>query len=75
MRSRRGRGDWRVTLYLPEAPDDALAAGLAAATQALFGDTAPAFAIAPLPDTDWVAKSLEGLKPVRAGRFLVHGAP
>jgi ribosomal protein L11 methyltransferase len=27
-----------------------------------------------LPDTDWVAKSLEGLKPVRAGRFLVHGA-
>lgn len=27
-----------------------------------------------LPDVDWVAKSLEGLKPVRAGRFLVHGA-
>lgn len=26
-----------------------------------------------LPDVDWVAKSLEGLKPVRAGRFLVHG--
>jgi ribosomal protein L11 methyltransferase len=27
-----------------------------------------------LPDIDWVAKSLEGLKPVRAGRFLIHGA-
>jgi len=27
-----------------------------------------------LPDVDWVAHSLEGLKPVRAGRFLVHGA-
>ena len=27
-----------------------------------------------LPDIDWIAKSLEGLKPVRAGRFLVHGA-
>ncbi len=27
-----------------------------------------------LPDIDWVAKSLEGLKPVRAGRFLVHGS-
>lgn len=27
-----------------------------------------------LPDIDWVAHSLEGLKPVRAGRFLVHGA-
>jgi ribosomal protein L11 methyltransferase len=27
-----------------------------------------------LDDVDWVAKSLEGLGPVRAGRFLVHGA-
>lgn len=26
-----------------------------------------------LPDIDWVTKSLEGLKPVQAGRFLVHG--
>ena len=27
-----------------------------------------------LPDIDWVARSLEGLKPVRAGRFFGHGA-
>lgn len=27
-----------------------------------------------LPDIDWIAKSLEGLKPVRAGRFVVHGS-
>lgn len=27
-----------------------------------------------LPDVDWVSRSLEGLKPVRAGRFLVHGS-
>ncbi|MER9253171.1 50S ribosomal protein L11 methyltransferase [Mesorhizobium sp. M0598] len=27
-----------------------------------------------LPDIDWVARSLKGLKPVRAGRFFVHGA-
>ena len=27
-----------------------------------------------IPDVDWVVKSLEGLKPVRAGRFLVHGS-
>jgi ribosomal protein L11 methyltransferase len=27
-----------------------------------------------LPDIDWVTHSLEGLQPVRAGRFLVHGA-
>jgi ribosomal protein L11 methyltransferase len=67
-------GRWRVTLYLPEAPDEDLAASLARATRALFGAAAPAFAIASLPETNWVAKSLQGLKPVRAGRFLVHGA-
>ncbi len=27
-----------------------------------------------LPDIDWVTKSLEGLQPVRAGGFFVHGA-
>ncbi len=27
-----------------------------------------------LPDIDWVTHSLEGLKPVRAGRFFVHGS-
>jgi len=27
-----------------------------------------------LPEVDWVARSLEGLKPVRAGRFFVHGS-
>lgn len=27
-----------------------------------------------LPDRDWVAHALEGLKPVRAKRFLLHGA-
>ncbi len=27
-----------------------------------------------LPDINWVEKSLEGLKPVRAGRFVIHGA-
>jgi len=27
-----------------------------------------------LPEIDWVTASLQGLKPVRAGRFLVHGS-
>lgn len=27
-----------------------------------------------VPDIDWVTKSLEGLQPVRAGGFFVHGA-
>ncbi|GLS28823.1 ribosomal protein L11 methyltransferase [Mesorhizobium albiziae] len=42
----------------------------------VLGDIAPGIALGRevLPDTDWVALSLEGLKPVRAGRFFVHGA-
>jgi len=27
-----------------------------------------------LPDIDWVTHSLDGLQPVRAGRFLIHGS-
>ena len=30
--------------------------------------------VALLPDTDWIKLSQEGLAPVRAGRFFVHGA-
>src|SRR5690606_1857856 len=32
------------------------------------------FAVEELPDIDWVTHSLDGLKPVRAGRFFVHGS-
>jgi ribosomal protein L11 methyltransferase len=31
-------------------------------------------AIAPVPDIDWVRQSLEGLAPVSAGRFHLHGS-
>ncbi|MDE2446609.1 MAG: 50S ribosomal protein L11 methyltransferase [Alphaproteobacteria bacterium] len=30
--------------------------------------------IAPVPDLDWVKRSLEGLAPVAAGRFFLHGS-
>ncbi len=30
--------------------------------------------ITPVPDVDWVRKSLEGLPPVAAGRFYLHGS-
>ncbi len=58
-------GRWEVVVYFADAPDKAERAALSR-----FGR----FVIAALPDTDWVAKSLAGLKPVRAGRFLVHGS-
>jgi ribosomal protein L11 methyltransferase len=32
------------------------------------------FSIALLPDVDWVRRSLEGLAPVVAGRFYLHGS-
>ena len=57
-------GRWELVVYFDETPDAATRAALAR-----FGR----FTIAELPETDWVAKSLEGLKPVRAGRFLVFG--
>ncbi len=30
--------------------------------------------VAPVPDIDWVARSLKGLAPVSTGRFLIHGS-
>jgi ribosomal protein L11 methyltransferase len=35
---------------------------------------AEALSIERIPGADWVARSLAGLRPVRAGRFIVHGA-
>ena len=65
-------GRWQMAVYFREAPDEAavralvrMAAGDAAAT---------AIAFEPLAEKDWVAESLAGLKPVRAGRFVVHGS-
>jgi ribosomal protein L11 methyltransferase len=63
---------WMVEVYFGFAPDEDLlrdlvvtAAGEAAAAALEFGRT---------PQRDWVANALAGLVPVRAGRFLVHGA-
>jgi ribosomal protein L11 methyltransferase len=65
-------GQWQVAVHFPEPSDEpalrklvALAAGEAAAA---------ALTIETVAEIDWVAQSLAGLKPVRAGRFIVHGA-
>jgi ribosomal protein L11 methyltransferase len=67
-----GGKSWAVEVYFGFAPDeDALrdlvvaCAGEEAAALVEFGLT---------EKQDWVANALAGLKPVRAGRFLVHGA-
>jgi len=63
---------WMVEVYFGFPPDEDLlrelvttAAGEAEAAALEFGRT---------PERDWVANALAGLAPVRAGRFLVHGA-
>jgi len=67
-----GRGSWRVAIYFGAAPDrDALQALVAAAAGA---ETAAALPYERIAAADWVGASLAGLKPVAAGRFIVHGA-
>lgn len=61
-------GKWQVAVYFENAPTKEESAALAR----LSGKKT--FLVATLPKTDWVAKSLAGLAPVRAGPFLVHGS-
>jgi ribosomal protein L11 methyltransferase len=65
-------GRWSFAIHFRQRPDAAAvraliasAAGAAAADALMFETLAP---------TDWVRKSREGLQPVEAGRFVVHGA-
>jgi ribosomal protein L11 methyltransferase len=65
-------GRWQVSVYFAGRPDAGDEAALARALREA-GASGATFAVAPLPETDWVAKSLAALPPVSAGRFLVHG--
>ncbi len=62
---------WLVEVFFRAAPDeDAIRALIAVAA----GDeVAKAVTFGAIEGKDWVKASLEGLKPVSAGRFLVHG--
>jgi ribosomal protein L11 methyltransferase len=65
-------GQWQLELHLAQAPDlEALRALVATVTGAA---AAAAMTLAPVAKRDWVKASLAGLKPVQAGRFLLHGA-
>ena len=65
-------GQWRLAVHFPAPPDEAT---LREQVALVAGDSAAAaLSIEAIEDVDWVAQSLAGLRPVRAGRFLVHGA-
>lgn len=65
-------GEWLVEAYFGEEPDEDYVRSLVAA--AAGEDAARAVVFSMVADKDWIAASLEGLAPVRAGRFLVHGS-
>ena len=62
---------WLMEAYFGSEPDEEAIRALIAA--AADETTARAATFGLTEKRDWVANSLAGLKPVRAGRFLVHG--
>jgi ribosomal protein L11 methyltransferase len=65
-----GHGRWRVTLYVGRALEAETTRELAR----IAGVAASAVRFRRVAAADWVQQSLAGLKPVAAGRFVVHGA-
>ncbi|MGH6797900.1 MAG: 50S ribosomal protein L11 methyltransferase, partial [Roseiarcus sp.] len=63
---------WLMEAYFGWAPDKAAIRALIAAASDEATARSAAFGLT--EKRDWVANSLAGLNPVRAGRFLVHGA-
>lgn len=60
---------YEVSLYL-----DGDAAPVENRIRELLGPDLTEIGSEKLPDIDWVTHTLQGLEPVRAGRFLVHGS-
>ncbi|MDO5896249.1 50S ribosomal protein L11 methyltransferase [Agrobacterium sp. Azo12] len=63
---------WEASVYLLLEEEDEVRERLDTLLKSAFPHLAVQREV--IPDIDWIAKSLEGLKPVRAGRFLVHGS-
>ncbi len=55
---------WEVALYFETAEEAEAALGLAGLAEGV---------VSPVPERDWVRQSLDGLSPVTAGRFFLHG--
>ena len=63
---------WEASVYMMADEEDELRQRIVDGLAHAYPDAVVEREI--IPDADWIAKSLEGLKPVRAGRFLVHGS-
>jgi ribosomal protein L11 methyltransferase len=65
-------GGWDITVHFAEPPDEAAVRQMIA----LASDEATAVGVRfeAVEAKDWVKASLEGLQPVEAGRFVVHGS-
>jgi ribosomal protein L11 methyltransferase len=64
-------GPWMLEAYFAHPPDEAAIRNL---LRPIVGAEADKGVFLPLEQKDWVKSSLEGLKPVRAGRIFVHGS-
>src|SRR5918998_1127707 len=64
-------GPWMLEAYFAHQPNETAIRDL---LRPVVGAEADKGVFLPLEQKDWVKASLEGLKPVRAGRVLVHGS-
>lgn len=62
---------WKVEIYFANPPDEDAVRDL---LRPIVGELVDHTPFTTVNTKDWVANSLDGLKPVRAGRVLVHGA-
>ncbi len=65
-------GQWQVAIHFDARVDQAAVRAFVA--HAADEAKAQRLNFEQVVETDWVAQSLAGLKPVRAGHFVVHGA-
>ena len=67
-----GGGRWQVAIHFRGAAERERVRGAVAA--AVGAEAAAALQFGSVEAADWVRQSLAGLRPVAAGRFVVHGA-
>jgi ribosomal protein L11 methyltransferase len=65
-------GNWEISVYCDADDEAQFSRRIRKALAGSVGEVDPGRE--PLGDVDWVATTLAGLKPVRSGRFIVHGS-